>query len=562
MVEGAGDDPDAHVVGGERRRVDRSPPVRAGRLVEDPGVQRGPPQQWTTAASGSTTTRSERTVARSTPSTHSRRGRSNVHGLVGDPAHVRSAGAARGCRSAAGAAPASGRASPIAASTSTTSARPSFGWARGATSQRAEAVDVHHREQRPAPPRPAGDDVGDRAPRRRRPARRAARRSAAGAPWTRRPAAPPSVAQQVAAAHAHRAVRPPLEVGGERGVGRRRRRGRRGRRRPRPSPRPCGSSIRCIRRDRRRTSPDLAATPTTESATTPRNACSATSAARAARGRVGRDDGDLAGQVDELLHRAHEVATGQLLVADDLGEPLAGDPAVRGGDEAGIGRAVLGEAARPLVGGEVVARTRRCAASAAGRPFDGNHGGGGGSGLRCSYTNTDSSPASVAASSAVEHAAEQALGDQQVGLVEQARQHVAAARSAPTRRRRRSPAGRARRARGRTRERATGRARRRATSSSTSSRSRRSVWPAARIRWRRSGSDSTGWAPSDTGRRRRPWSDGRSVVPLQRAGDLAAVLVAVRAEHGRQAHRARAGAARRRSRRPSASAGRRASSRS
>ena len=62
---------------------------------------------------------------------------------------------------------------------------------------------------------------------------------------------------------------------------------------------------------------------------------------------------------------------------------------------------------------------------------DGNHGGGAGSGLRCSYTNTDSSPASVGGVDAVEAAVQQALGDEQVGLVEHPGQHRAAGGEGP-----------------------------------------------------------------------------------------------------------------------------------
>ena len=40
VVEGAGDDADAHVVGAELGRVDLAPAVGAGRLVQDPCVQR------------------------------------------------------------------------------------------------------------------------------------------------------------------------------------------------------------------------------------------------------------------------------------------------------------------------------------------------------------------------------------------------------------------------------------------------------------------------------------------------------------------------------------------
>ena len=68
-----------------------------------------------------------------------------------------------------------------------------------------------------------------------------------------------------------------------------------------------------------------------------------------------RDDGDLAGEVDQLLHRAHEVAAGHLLVADHRAQGVPGHPPVGRGEESRIGRPMCSQAARPLLGGQVLA---------------------------------------------------------------------------------------------------------------------------------------------------------------------------------------------------------------
>ena len=65
-------------------------------------------------------------------------------------------------------------------------------------------------------------------------------------------------------------------------------------------------------------------------------------------------------------------------------------------------------------------RSQRCRAAPSG-----NHGGAGGSGLRCSWTNTDSSPASSGASTSSSRPSADAFGDQQVTLVEHAGEHRA-----------------------------------------------------------------------------------------------------------------------------------------
>ena len=116
VVEGAGDDPDAHVVGAERA-AGRSSPHRyaAGRLVQDPGVQRDPPQVCTVARVGvDGDARASVRCPAPTPSTHSPSGRSNGHDALRHAVPCGSPGAGRGCPSAGAAAPASGPAPPIA----------------------------------------------------------------------------------------------------------------------------------------------------------------------------------------------------------------------------------------------------------------------------------------------------------------------------------------------------------------------------------------------------------------------------------------------------------------
>ena len=403
------------------------------------------------------------------------------------------AGAARGCRSAAGAAPATAPRIPIAAIDLDDVGAPVV---RGGHAGRRPRCRGDRRSSRRAAGR--ATTTGGRR-RGRSPCHAPASVSTRSTSIGSRRTVDPSPAGRRASCTGRRrarapAVRPPL--GGGRRARRRssRRRGRPGRRRPRPSPRPCGSSSGDGRRRHR-----VPATPTTESATTPRNACSATSAAHAARGRVGRDERRSGGRGRRA---ASSCARSRRRSAPRRRRPAASpSPATQ----------PWAAATKPGSGG-------RCSA----RPPDRS------SAARSSLARDDALPALPGVRrreprrgrrlraavlvhehrqqpgerrrvEPVEHATEQALGDQQVGLVEQPRQHVAALGQRPRRRRRRSRAGRARRARGRTRGRATGRARRRATSRSTSSRSSRSVCPAARIRWRRSGSDSTGWAPSDTG---------------------------------------------------------------
>ena len=83
-----------------------------------------------------------------------------------------------------------------------------------------------------------------------------------------------------------------------------------------------------------------------DAATTPRRHASAAARAVAAVSALGRDLGDLAQQVDDLLHVADEVAAGHLLVLEDVGEVVALHPRVDRGREAGIGPAGLGQPLR------------------------------------------------------------------------------------------------------------------------------------------------------------------------------------------------------------------------
>ena len=242
MVEGAGDDPDAHIVGAERRRVDRTPPVRC--RATRPGSRRptgsssdvhdgavgldGDAQRAYGAPIDAVDPQPQRPVERP------RRAPSPVP--CGSP------GAARGCRSAAAAAPATGRAAPSPRRPRRRRRARRSGWARGATSQRPRRSTFITATIGPRqPPRPARattwatarrrPPVGldpqhvDREPLQPGPGRRAAER-----------------AQQVAADEPDRPLVAPLEVR-RRGRRRwRRRRGRPARAPPRPSPRRGGSS--------------------------------------------------------------------------------------------------------------------------------------------------------------------------------------------------------------------------------------------------------------------------------------------------------------------------------
>ena len=87
---------------------------------------------------------------------------------------------------------------------------------------------------------------------------------------------------------------------------------------------------------------------------------------RAAGRRHRGDERQLAEQVDQLLHRPHEVAAGQLLGLDDLGEALAGGPGEGDGDERRVGRRGAATARPPPRCPAARRSARRSAASAGG----------------------------------------------------------------------------------------------------------------------------------------------------------------------------------------------------
>ena len=146
----------------------------------------------------------------------------------------------------------------------------------------------------------------------------------------------------------------------------------------------------------------------------------------------GRDERHLAGQVDELLHRAHEVAAGHCSSATTSARSSPSDPGVGGGDETRVGRAVLAEAGRALVGGEVLARGDDAAPAVADvrrrEPRRRRR-----LGAAVLVDEHRQQPGERRRVEPVEQAVQQALGDEQVGLVEHPRQHRRRGRSGPTR---------------------------------------------------------------------------------------------------------------------------------
>ena len=91
------------------------------------------------------------------------------------------------------------------------------------------------------------------------------------------------------------------------------------------------------------------------SSTTPRRAPIDGFGRSPAHGGVRRHRRHLAQQVDQLLHRPNEIAAGQLLFVDDLGETLPGDPGMGHGGERRVRSAMLAETDRSLAGPEVFA---------------------------------------------------------------------------------------------------------------------------------------------------------------------------------------------------------------
>ncbi len=275
-------------------------------------------------------------------------------------------------------------ATPIAPSTSTTSKRPSDGWPRGATSQARGARRSSRRRPGP-PPRPAGDDVGDEPG--WRPSSRAQPRSTsaenAASPRSRSgEPVPPSVRHRsppsrptggIGAPARRRALTSSCSSASERtstspaGAG---------------PVRPQASPLRTVIRLRvphplvpvaRRSSCGAASVASSSSttavtvldaATTPRNSRSAASAAARRVSACGATIGELAEQVDQLLHVAHEVAAGQLLRLDHLGEALTGRPGVGDGDERRVGRRGAGSAGLLLAAPTARRDARRCGSSA------------------------------------------------------------------------------------------------------------------------------------------------------------------------------------------------------
>ena len=229
-----------------------------------------------------------------------------------------------------------------------TSARPSPGWPRGhevVAPQELAAGDDDGRgravvhdpavDLRPGSAGRAGEPAGrGRARCRRRPR---SPRTARGRRRSTRRASTRSSSVGAPARSRRRGGRRP-------GRGRRRRRagtppGRRGGRAPRPRASASSPLDLHVGRARRRAAPTARPSrppvgpsrraATLDAATTPRWQASA--AARAVRRGlgIGRDVADLAEQVDALLHVAHEVAAGHLVVVEHVGEVVARRPVVR-----------------------------------------------------------------------------------------------------------------------------------------------------------------------------------------------------------------------------------------
>ena len=136
---------------------------------------------------------------------------------------------------------------------------------------------------------------------------------------------------------------------------------------------------------------------TLEAATTPRRQLVGRGRAPRPGLGLGRDHGDLAQQVHDLLHVADEVATGELVVlVEHVGERVAARPPVHRVGEPGIGGAGLGQSGVLLV--TCSSRDRRSRADASARPARRPHRGGAdrsASGPRRSNVKHDTSAASL-----------------------------------------------------------------------------------------------------------------------------------------------------------------------
>ena len=105
-----------------------------------------------------------------------------------------------------------------------------------------------------------------------------------------------------------------------------------------------------------------------ESATTPRWIASAAVSGRSRGGRVGRDGGDLAKQVHQLLDVADEVAGGELVVGlEQDREVLAGGPRMGDRCEPGLRWPGLGDPVLALVGRQLVSEAVDLAEALLGR---------------------------------------------------------------------------------------------------------------------------------------------------------------------------------------------------
>ena len=459
VVERAGDDPDAHVVGAERR-AGRSPPaVRAGRLVQDPGVQQRPPSGvgHDRRASGSTVT-SQRAYGparrRRRPTAAAARRTSTSRSAIA--ADVRSSGAGTWVprRQPAPRLPAGRGRAIVGVDLDDVGPAVVRVGPRGDVPA-PEAVDVHHGE------RSARATTTGRG--RRRGRRRASRRRPSVDPQHvdrepptrgRRRRRATERGQQVAAGDAHRARVAGVErarraSASDAHVDAGRRRGRRAR----PT----------SRRGRIVTASTTVARPRPSATTPAERARSATSPAAARVAASGATTADLAGEVDRA---ASSCARSRRRSAPRRRRPRRGPrrPPRRRRRRRSRDRAGGARRARPSARRRRGPRSRPgSAASAARTSVDGNHGGGGGSGLRCSYTNADSSPASVAGVEPVEHARRAGTRRPAGRDSWNSRgEHVAALGQRPRRRRRRSP--------------------RRSSTSSTRSNSRASdwLWPSTR----------------------------------------------------------------------------------